>query len=156
MCSVFHLKENFFLCVFFLIVFFVPVVCLCHKERGISKKNRPEKILFHRNKELNCISCSVVCKTTFRSEFPGIPDKPDRVTRRRTQAIAKRLVFHANAKRDFGTFIFLWIYEIFKNTYFYRWLVAGSIVLLVVSFELFFCKRFTFLVLWLQVKIFFD
>ena len=100
-------KREFLSMRFFLIVFFVPVVCLCHKERGISKKNRPEKFLFHRNKELNCISCSVVCKITFRSEFPGIPDKPDRVTRRRTQAIAKCLVFHANAKRDFGTFIFL-------------------------------------------------
>ena len=56
-------------------------------------------------------------------------------------------------KETLAHLFFCEFYEIFKNTYFYRWLVAGSIVLLVVSFELFFCKRFTFLVLWLQVKI---
>ena len=49
-----------------------------------------------------CISCSMVCKIIFCSEFPDIPDKAGRKTRtrrrrRRAQAIAKRYVFHANA-----------------------------------------------------------
>ena len=54
-------------------------------------------------KTVNCISCSVVCKIVFYSEFPDIPDNAGKVTkgrrrrRRRTQAIAKRYVFHANA-----------------------------------------------------------
>ena len=45
-----------------------------------------------------CISSLVVCKIAFYSEFPGIPDSGGRKTRRRTQAIAKRYAFHANAK----------------------------------------------------------
>ena len=57
------------------------------------------------SKTVNCISCSVVCKIVFCSEFPNIPDNAGKVTRgtrrrrrrRRTQAIAKRYVFHANA-----------------------------------------------------------
>ena len=39
----------------------------------------------------------MVCKIICCSEFPDIPDKAGRKTRRRTQAIAKRYVFHANA-----------------------------------------------------------
>ena len=39
----------------------------------------------------------MVCKITFCSEFPDILNKAGRVTRRRTQTIEKRLVFHANA-----------------------------------------------------------
>ena len=57
------------------------------------------------SKMANCISCSVVCKIVFCSEFPDIPIKAGKVTkrtrrrRRRTQAIAKRYAFHANAIR---------------------------------------------------------
>ena len=43
-----------------------------------------------------CISCLVVCEILFCSEFPNIPDNADRVTRRRTQAIAMRYAFHTN------------------------------------------------------------
>ena len=41
----------------------------------------------------------MVCKINYCSEFPGIPDKAGRKTRRRrrTQAITKRYAFHANA-----------------------------------------------------------
>ena len=42
----------------------------------------------------------MVCKIICCSEFPGIPDKAGRKTmrrRRRTQLIAKRYAFHANA-----------------------------------------------------------
>ena len=50
------------------------------------------------SKTMYCISCSMVCKIIFCSEFPDIPDKAGRKTRRRrTQAIAKRYAFHANA-----------------------------------------------------------
>ena len=55
-------------------------------------------------KTVNCISCSVVCKIDFCSEFPDILDNAGQVTRRtrrrrrrRTQAIAKGYAFHANA-----------------------------------------------------------
>ena len=79
------------------------------------KKNRPEKFPFYKNKQLNCIGCSVVCKIIFCSEFPDIPDKAGRKTRtrrrrRRTQAIAKRDAFHANAKKKtFFVFILSFI-----------------------------------------------
>ena len=60
------------------------------------------------SKTVNCNSCSVVCKIVFCSEFPDIPDNIDKVTRkrrrRRTQAIAKRYVFHANAKNIWHKF----------------------------------------------------
>ena len=46
--------------------------------------------------ELNLVK-SPVCKIIFFSEFPDIPDKAYRKTRRRTQAITKRYAFHANA-----------------------------------------------------------
>ena len=48
---------------------------------------------------MNCISCLMVYKIIYRSEFPDIPDKAGRKTRRRRriQAIAKRYAFHANA-----------------------------------------------------------
>ena len=40
----------------------------------------------------------MICKITLCSEFPNIPEKAGRVTRRRgIQAIAKRFAFHANA-----------------------------------------------------------
>ena len=41
----------------------------------------------------------MVCKIIFFSEFPDIPEKAGRKPRRRrrTQAIAKRYAFHANA-----------------------------------------------------------
>ena len=46
----------------------------------------------------------MVCKIIFCSEFPDIPDKAGRETRRRrTQAIAKHYAFHANATRIPGT-----------------------------------------------------
>ena len=45
----------------------------------------------------------MVCKIIFCFEFPNIPDKAGRKTRRRTQAIAKRYAFHANAPRNPGT-----------------------------------------------------
>ena len=46
-------------------------------------------------KTVNCISCSMVCKIDFCSEFPDIPYNAGKVTRRRrrrrrTKAIAKR------------------------------------------------------------------
>ena len=45
-----------------------------------------------------CIRCSVICKIVFCSESPDIPDNAgSKTTRRRTQAIAKRYAFHANA-----------------------------------------------------------
>ena len=51
----------------------------------------------------------MVCKIICYSEFPNIPDKAGRKTRRRrrrTQAIAKPYAFHANAKMDkFGKII---------------------------------------------------
>ena len=53
------------------------------------------------SKTVNCISCSVVCKIVFCSEFSSIPDKASKVTsrrrRRRTQVTAKRFTFQANA-----------------------------------------------------------
>ena len=55
------------------------------------------------SKTVNCISCSVVCKIVFCSEFPDIPDNAGKVTRRRrrrTQATAKRYAFHPNAVKD--------------------------------------------------------
>ena len=56
------------------------------------------------SKTVNCISCSVVCKIVFCSEFPDIPDNAGKVTRRRrrrrTQANAKRYAFHANTIKD--------------------------------------------------------
>ena len=76
------------------------------------------------SKTVNCISCSVVCKIVFCSEFPDIPDNAGKVTRgrrrrRRTQAIAKRYAFHANAK--------MWSYNVyefvvfnFKNKIYYE------------------------------------
>ena len=47
-----------------------------------------------------CISCPMVCKVVFCSKFPDILDNTGKVMRRRrrTQAIAKRYAFHANAK----------------------------------------------------------
>ena len=57
-------------------------------------------------KDLNWISetvfcgiCLMVCKIVFCSEFPDMPDNTGKVTRirRRTQAIAKRYAFQANA-----------------------------------------------------------
>ena len=54
-------------------------------------------------KTVYCIRCSVVCKIVFCSEFPDIPDNTGKVTRRRrrrTQAIAKRDAFYANAKKS--------------------------------------------------------
>ena len=58
------------------------------------------------SKTVNGISCSVACKLVFCSKFPDIPDNAGKVMRRtrkrrrkrRTQAIAKRYAFHANAK----------------------------------------------------------
>ena len=51
------------------------------------------------SKMVNYISCLVVCKIVFCSEFPDIPDNAGkgRRRRRRTQAIAKRYAFHSNA-----------------------------------------------------------
>ena len=66
------------------------------------------------SKTVNCISCLVVCKIAFYSEFPTIPDNAGKVTRRtrrrrrRTQAIAKRYAIHANAINE----------EYFLNTLF--------------------------------------
>ena len=60
-------------------------------------------------KTVYCISCSVVCKIVFCSEYPVIQDNAGKVTRRtrsrrkrrRTQSIAKRYAFHTNAKSRF-------------------------------------------------------
>ena len=56
----------------------------------------------------------MVCKIIFCSEFPDIPDQAGKKTRRRrsrrTQSIAKRYAFHANAikelKQNFNVQIF--------------------------------------------------
>ena len=54
-------------------------------------------------KTMYCISSLVVCKISFCSEFPDIPDSAGRKTRRRrTQAIAKRYAFHINAIKKWG------------------------------------------------------
>ena len=52
------------------------------------------------SKSVYYISCSVVCKIVFCSEFPDIPYNAGKVKRGRirTQVIAKRYAFHANAK----------------------------------------------------------
>ena len=72
----------------------IPITIVYFKDRNWSSKR------------VNCISCLVVCKIVFCSEFPDIPDNAGKVTRRtrrrrrkrrRTQAIAKRYAFHANA-----------------------------------------------------------
>ena len=56
------------------------------------------------SKSVNCISCLVVCKIVFCSEFPDIPGNAGKVTRRRmrrrTQSIAKQFAFHANAMKS--------------------------------------------------------
>ena len=50
------------------------------------------------SKTVYCVSCSMVCKIIFCSKFPDILNKAGRKKRRRrTQAIAKRYAFHANA-----------------------------------------------------------
>ena len=47
---------------------------------------------------MNCISCTMVGKIIYCFEFPDIPHKAGRKTRRRrTQTIANLYVFHANA-----------------------------------------------------------
>ena len=53
-------------------------------------------------KTVYCISCSMVCRIICCSEFPDIPDKAGRKTRkrRRTQVIAECYAFHANAVND--------------------------------------------------------
>ena len=51
------------------------------------------------SKSAYCISCLMVYKIVFCSEFPDIPDNAGKVTRRsrrRTQATAKRYACHAN------------------------------------------------------------
>ena len=54
---------------------------------------------------------SMVCKIIFRSEFPDIPDKVGRKTRKRgTQAIAKRYAFQANAISLSMEYIIYWIF----------------------------------------------
>ena len=63
------------------------------------------------SKTVYCISRSRVWKIIFYSEFPDIPDKAGRKTRRRrrTQAIAKRYAFHANAiKYSFQIIVLFW------------------------------------------------
>ena len=66
------------------------------------------------SKTVNCISCLVVCKIVFCSEFPDIPDNAGkgrrrRRGRRRRQAIAKRYVFQANTKNRIITKMQLFI-----------------------------------------------
>ena len=59
-------------------------------------------------KTIYCISPLVICKIVFCSKFPDIPDNADRKTRtRRTQAIAKSYVFHANTKTTSWSFLIL-------------------------------------------------
>ena len=61
-------------------------------------------------KTVYCIGCLVVCKIVFCSEFPDIPDNASKktTTRRRSQAIAKRYAFHANAIRLIYNSFFKW------------------------------------------------
>ena len=50
------------------------------------------------SKTVYCISCLVVCTIVFCSEFPDIPNNDGRrIISRKTQEIAKRFTFHANA-----------------------------------------------------------
>ena len=44
-----------------------PAIC--------SEKEYTRKISFYKNKLLNCISCPKVCKISFCSKFPFIPEK---------------------------------------------------------------------------------
>ena len=45
---------------------------------------------------MNCISCQMVCKLLFRSEFPVILEKWWK--KRRSEAITKLFAFQANAR----------------------------------------------------------
>ena len=64
------------------------------------------------SKTMYCISFLMVCKIIFCFEFPNIPDKAGRKTRRRgTQAIAKCYVFHANVIKVCLTKIIIWLHK---------------------------------------------
>ena len=70
---------------------------------------------------VNCISCSVVCKIVFCSEFPDIPDNAGKVTRRRRrrrtqvfESVFTCLWFH---KRFYVFTFFNNFFLTFKNIY---------------------------------------
>ena len=77
------------------------------------------------SKTVYCISCSMVCKIIFCSEFPNIPDKTGRkiIRRRRTQAIAKRYAFHANTIKQWKVLIFCVRYNLFYHVNAYLLLI---------------------------------
>ena len=59
------------------------------------------------SKSVICLTFSVVCKIAFCSKFPDIPVNTGGATRKRrekTQAIAKRYAFHANAVQNWCFF----------------------------------------------------
>ena len=68
------------------------------------------------SKTVYCISCLVVCKIVFCSEFPDIPDNAGRQTRRRAHVIAKRYAFHANSVKETLLQVFSWKAPILRNT----------------------------------------
>ena len=68
------------------------------------------------SKTVYCISCLVVCKIVFCSEFPDIPDNAGRQTRRRAHVIAKRYAFHANSIKETLLQVFSWKTPILRNT----------------------------------------
>ena len=70
----------------------------CLLLRLVQKKNRPKKI-FYCNKQLNCISCLMICKTFFWYEFPDILEKSWR-RRKKKQANEKHFAFKENTKKD--------------------------------------------------------
>ena len=66
----------------------------------------------------------MVCKIIFCSVFPNLPDKTGRKTiRRRTQAIAKRYAFHANAIKQWKVLIFCVRYNLFYHVSAYLLLI---------------------------------
>ena len=81
------------------------------------------------SKSVNCISCSVVCKIAFWSEFTDIPHNAGKVTRgrrRRTQAIPKRYAFHTNANmvQFSNCYLKLLVFQYFDSfDLFFLWLI---------------------------------
>ena len=51
---------------------------------------------FYRNKQLNCIGCSIVCKIVFCSEFPDIPDKAGRKTKNAITSLFFLIFLHSS------------------------------------------------------------
>ena len=69
----------------------VSITKVCRSRRSLFAATCSEKKIDLKN----CVSCSMICKIIFCSEFPDIPDKAGRFTRRTE---AKPFAFHPNAK----------------------------------------------------------